>query len=613
MDFSSKYILDESGVEEEAEDECEDVLDDFDPEAEGFGGYECAIMDEVEEEDQQPPAGKPSKSLNTNKMSLSLCKLVDEPAEQAVDVSELITCSNPNSCGAVLSYIDQLEDIPDDDTAKFWTCKFCGLKQRIAKMSPLERQDVIYCERPCEPLDNTVVGPQTTVFVMDISGSMSKSMTINPATISPSLKDLASTEQRELFAALCPEMVGQQLPGVTEVTRLQVVKDAVMEGLKKMNPCDRAGLVVFNNEVTIYGDGTAPPTVVSGGQLFDRKELLRISGELTSLSPLTNEAKQRLLGIVNSLKEGGETAVGPALYLGVALASQAKVAKVVLCTDGLANVGLGTLENVTSEQETDAKEFYERVITECQHSGVSVQLLSFSDCTVGVETQLGAVPVETGGMILKSTDREPDLSQILGSVLTNEIIATRADARLVVHQKMFAKLPGAGEEDLESSVSHMMGNISRCKKQCYAFGVKPEAGQDAPVPSSDEVPQPTEYPFQFQINFTSMEGRVVTRVWTEKKPVTTSRTEAEQNCDVSAQTDNFLLGSATELLSTPGPQLLRKAKQIVSECESLQQRQGHGQVREMLSKFRQCVTKIAQLQKIDEDSALFLRSLQTGA
>jgi hypothetical protein len=41
-----------------------------------------------------------------------------------------------------------------------------------------------------------------------------------------------------------------------------------------------------------------------------------------------------------SLEEGGATALGPALYYSILLASKKSGSQVILCTDGLANRGL---------------------------------------------------------------------------------------------------------------------------------------------------------------------------------------------------------------------------------------------------------------------------------
>ena len=68
------------------------------------------------------------------------------------------------------------------------------------------------------------------------------------------------------------------------------------------------------------------------------------------------------------LEEGGSTALGPALLVSVAMASQVPGSKVIICTDGLANVGLGSLD-VNSEDFEQACQFYSDVSTYASEKG----------------------------------------------------------------------------------------------------------------------------------------------------------------------------------------------------------------------------------------------------
>ena len=62
------------------------------------------------------------------------------------------------------------------------------------------------------------------------------------------------------------------------------------------------------------------------------------------------------------LEENGPTALGPALLSAIVLASQRQGSQVILCTDGLANVGLGSFEDAKTEAEISAVEtFYEQL------------------------------------------------------------------------------------------------------------------------------------------------------------------------------------------------------------------------------------------------------------
>ena len=59
------------------------------------------------------------------------------------------------------------------------------------------------------------------------------------------------------------------------------------------------------------------------------------------------------------LEEGGQTALGPALVLAVSMACQAAGSKVIICTDGKANQGLGNLD---IEKNDEYEQKYEEVV-----------------------------------------------------------------------------------------------------------------------------------------------------------------------------------------------------------------------------------------------------------
>jgi hypothetical protein len=65
--------------------------------------------------------------------------------------------------------------------------------------------------------------------------------------------------------------------GKTYVSRLQCVQSAIdsqLGEMKKNNPDRKIGLVTFNNEVSIIGDGTKDPVTVAGDKLSNYEFLL---------------------------------------------------------------------------------------------------------------------------------------------------------------------------------------------------------------------------------------------------------------------------------------------------------------------------------------------------
>jgi hypothetical protein len=79
--------------------------------------------------------------------------------------------------------------------------------------------------------------------------------------------------------------------------------------------------------------------------------------------------------LIDRLETEGMTALGPALLVAVALASKAAGSKVVMCTDGLANLGIGSLDSSSSEIYSVASSFYSDVITLAKENRLACSLI----------------------------------------------------------------------------------------------------------------------------------------------------------------------------------------------------------------------------------------------
>ena len=135
--------------------------------------------------------------------------------------------------------------------------------------------------------------------------------------------------------------------------------------MQKNYPERKIGLVTFNNEVSIIGDATQPPIIVAGDKLLDYDTLLQnaIDSSKTSLSKTIKDTKKFLTDRLMSLEQTGPTALGPAVLTSIALAAEGGAgSSVIVCTDGLANVGIGNFDEVfDEEQHQKIDEFYERI------------------------------------------------------------------------------------------------------------------------------------------------------------------------------------------------------------------------------------------------------------
>lgn len=99
-----------------------------------------------------------------------------------------------------------------------------------------------------------------------------------------------------------------------------------------------------------------------------------------------------------SLEETGPTALGPALLTSVALAAQGNPgSSVIVCTDGLANVGLGSFDGIVGDEALEEVEkFYLKVGEIAKDKGVTVHIISIigEECNIHSLSKISEV---TGG------------------------------------------------------------------------------------------------------------------------------------------------------------------------------------------------------------------------
>lgn len=104
----------------------------------------------------------------------------------------------------------------------------------------------------------------------------------------------------------------------------------------------------------VIGDGSSPPQIIAGDRLNDKEYILNAAKKLklTHLQQTIGKSYETLASTVDKLEESGPTALGPALLASVTLAAAGKPgSKVIICTDGLANVGVGNLDELETDED----------------------------------------------------------------------------------------------------------------------------------------------------------------------------------------------------------------------------------------------------------------------
>jgi len=123
------------------------------------------------------------------------------------------------------------------------------------------------------------------------------------------------------------------------------------------------------------------------------------------------------------MEETGPTALGPAVATAIAMAAEgAQGSQVVICTDGLANVGLGAFDEAKTDEEFAAIEkFYGDLGEYAKEVGLTINVISIAgdECNLDALAKLAEV---TGGEVERVNPVE--LTSNFANILSQPIIAS---------------------------------------------------------------------------------------------------------------------------------------------------------------------------------------------
>jgi|TARA_B110000285_G_C14915746_1_gene510119 hypothetical protein len=104
----------------------------------------------------------------------------------------------------------------------------------------------------------------------------------------------------------------------------------------------------------------------------------------------------------------------------------------VLCTDGLANIGIGSFDEVTDEQELKKREeVYERIGEFAKSKGITVNIVSIVGDECNLDT-LSRIAELTGGEVERV---DPiSLTKNFANILSKPIIASNVIAKVLLHK-----------------------------------------------------------------------------------------------------------------------------------------------------------------------------------
>lgn len=394
-----------------------------------FSGKKEKIKKPVE---RRKEAQVHKQEVDTNVVQIAMECIKDSAVE--------IATGDPVFCEGCNSIFNTKSKITKEEEQQIWQCEFCNHKNKVdLEDEEMPKSDKInyIIEAAAQVHDKKgQVGDSAIVVCIDISGSMCVTEPIQGR------HEILGNKQKDLMNEFKKFGDGsdQFLQGernVTYVSRLQCVQSALtsqIRELKKEYPDKKIGIVTFNSDVTIIGDGSQDPQTVTGDKLNNWDVLMQngLTEGAKRLSKSLKETSETLEKHIMSIEETGPTALGPALLTSVAMASHGgNGSSVILCTDGLANVGLGQFDGANADQIQEINKFYEKIGEFAEEKGVAVSLVTMESEDCNIDT-VSKVVQNSGGDI--SRVNPINLKNDFSAIMKKEIIATKVEVKVKLHK-----------------------------------------------------------------------------------------------------------------------------------------------------------------------------------
>jgi len=425
-----------------------------------------------------------------------------------------------------------------NEVDSYWVCDFCGHINEIENASNSfqpKDPEVFYALNQIQPSNINVNDDISVIFCLDNSGSMSSSIEI-PANMSAQYENenINKEELEMLKAVLSPVEYEAQLqamrsPGMkSHVTRKNCLIKAIQKELNKMkeeSPNRKIGIVVFSDDVLVAGDGRYSPQFLSGGDLLNYDKCLEVGKASQNL--MTQYVSQNFQTVINTYKdnpEKGKTALGPALVASVGLASTGKPGSmVILCTDGLANVGFGDL-TIGDNVEIG---IYDKVSDLADESGVMINIMTIMGEQTSKLAILGKMAEKTNGNIERVNPSV--INHEIRAMLNENIIGRKVF--VTMYLPSFLRFVGEDARTLSEGGSVCrkdMGNITETTKVSFKFAVKGYVFKR----KKKILKENKKILFQAQIKYLSLEGTEVLRVISSEFAITLDEEKALLNGNI---------------------------------------------------------------------------------
>jgi len=471
-----------------------------------------------------------------------------------------------------------LKDLSKDERG--WICEFCDVHNRVPKDVTIpQTEDQLYLIKKGQNyVEETKIqvdtkgnlkDETTVVFCIDISGSMKELHQVNND--------------------------GK----ITDSSRIKLISDAIykqIENMKNLYPNRKVGVVLFNSTVHIKGDFSQAGVVIQSDfhnfhKLLNYSILKAPALMYFSLQESFPLLKQKILELDEFA--AGTTALGPGLICSLGLASQGKPgSRIILCTDGLANVGLGSFKK--NESDNDALAFYDRIADIAVAKGISVSVITVKGNVCRVDA-LGPLAEKTGGTITRVDPANLDLSD----VASNNLIATNVMLKVIIHEALtFQNEDAQNLHNNKSILTKNVGSVSESNEVYFEYKVKSNAElkkEKMSLANLDWIP------LQSQITYTDLQGNQFIRVICKKQMLTQDQDEVHKDAKAHVLANFVQVQNANLVLGGRVNEAKMKNKQWAQVMDKMSERKDVGLKNQaVIQKFQKEQKNMKQLIKDSE-------------
>jgi len=316
---------------------------------------------------------------------------------------------------------------------------------------------------------------------------------------------------------------------------LECVKKSLIETLKDISvnaPDSTFALITFTDWVSLYNADGQECIKLAERELYDENMIFQTFQNLHFNFEPVKESYEKWITLVSGLKAISRTALGPAVFSAFCLLQGG--GRMILLTDGLANVGLGSL--ISYSPGGRKGEFYRDFAHRCRDAGVMVEI-------VGVATSehssielgtIGDMARLTGGDIYL-VDRK-ELSKTFNTLSQADFIGKNVNVRIFVPPSM-ALRDASGDVQFhreEKALKAKIGYVNPDRKMCVALNV------------TEDLKENEDLTVQTQVEYTGIDGKKRIRIYNEKLHVTEKEKDLVENFE-SDVSDEFYIQKAAEL------------------------------------------------------------------